>query len=172
VRWLSERGVPPAGVALAGDSAGGALSAATLLGLRDAGEPLPAAAALLCPWVDPLADGGSMRSNERFDFGTRALLRDWLEAYASVELAAADPRLTPLRADLTGLPPLLVQVGEAEMFLDQARAFAERARAAGVTVQLETYPDMFHDWQVQATMVPEGAAAVASIVRFLVARLA
>ena len=171
VRWLYGRGVPPAGVALAGDSAGGALSAATLLGLRDAGEPLPTAAVLLCPWVDPLADSGSMRTNERFDFGTRALLRDWLEAYASVELAA-DPRLTPLRADLTGLPPLLVQVGEAEMFLDQARAFAERARAAGVAVQLETYPDMFHDWQVQVTMVPEGAAAVASIVRFLRSRLA
>lgn len=170
VRWLRDRGVPPAGTALAGDSAGGALSVATLLGLRDAGEPLPASAVLICPWVDPLADAGSMRTNERFDFGSRALLRDWLAAYASVELAA-DPRLTPLRADLTGLPPLLVQVGEAEMFLDQARAFADRARAAGVDARLETYPDMFHDWQVQVTMVPEGAAAVASIVRFLRARL-
>jgi acetyl esterase/lipase len=120
--------------------------------------------------VDPLADGGSVRTNERFDFGTRGLLLEWLRADAS-EAEAADPRLTPLRADLSGLPPLLVQLGEAEMFLDQGRLFAERARAAGVAVELETWPDMFHDWQVQVSMVPEGAAAVAAIVRFLSARL-
>lgn len=171
VRWLRGRGVSAGTTALAGDSAGGALAVATLLGLRDAGEALPAAAALLCPWVDPLADGGSMRTNERFDFGGRDMLLEWLRAYASDDLAS-DPRLTPLRADLTGLPPLLVQVGEAEMFFDQGRAFAERARAAGVAVTLETYPDMFHDWQMHVTMVPEGAAAVAAIVRFLRSRLA
>ena len=80
VRWLRDRGVPPSGTALAGDSAGGALAIATLVALRDAGEPLPAAGALFCPWVDPLADGGSVRTNERFDFASHDVLLEWLHA--------------------------------------------------------------------------------------------
>jgi acetyl esterase/lipase len=165
---LSE--VDPARVALAGDSAGGALCVATLCSLRDAGERLPAAAALFCPWTDPLADGGSMVSNEPFDFGDRELLVGWARDYAGD--AVGDPRVTVLGANLEGLPPLLIQAGDAEILRDQIIAFAERARKAGVDVTLRVEPDMFHDWQVQAGIVPAGIPALDDAIRFLGARLA
>jgi epsilon-lactone hydrolase len=167
VRWLRGRGVEAPGLAIAGDSAGGALAIGTMLSLRDRGEPLPACAALLCPWVDPLADGGTMRANARFDFGDRDLLVGWIRDYAEDERTRTEPRLTALSADLTGLPPLLVQAGEAEILLDQIRAFTERASAAGTEVTFETFTDMFHDFQVTASIVPQGAPAVASIVDFV-----
>jgi acetyl esterase/lipase len=164
------REVDPSRVALAGDSAGGALCVATLCSLRDAGERLPAAAALFCPWTDPLADGGSMISNEPFDFGDRALLVGWARDYAGD--AASDPRVTVLDANLAGLPPLLIQAGDAEILRDQILAFAERARKAGVDVTLHVEPDMFHDWQVQAGIVPAGVPALEDAIRFLRERLA
>jgi acetyl esterase/lipase len=170
VAWLESRGTDVGRVALAGDSAGGALAVATLLARRDAGQRLPVAAALLCPWVEPLADGGSVVANEPYDFGDRTLLVGWIRQYASDE-QIRDPRLTLLGADLRGLPPLVVQAGEAEVLFDQIRGFAERARAAGVAVQLETYPEMFHDFQVAASLVPEGEAAVESLLRFLAQHL-
>ena len=170
VRWLLGSGADPAALALAGDSAGGALALATLCGLRDAGDPLPAAAALLCPWVDPLAEGGSMDAHADVDFGDRELLVGWLRDYASDE-QARDPRLALLRADLAGLPPLLVQAGGAEILLDQCEALAARARAAGVEVVWDFAPGMFHDWQLQAALLPEGARAIDAVVAFLDARL-
>lgn len=170
VGWLLRSGADPAALALAGDSAGGALALATLCGLRDAGDPLPAAAALLCPWVDPLAEGGSMDAHADVDFGDRELLVGWLRDYASEE-QARDPRLTLLRADLAGLPPLLVQAGGAEILLDQCEALVARARAAGVEVVWDFAPGMFHDWQLQAALLPEGARAIDAIVAFLDARL-
>jgi acetyl esterase/lipase len=166
VRWLLAGGAEPRRLAIAGDSAGGALAVATLCVLRDAGERGPAAGVLLCPWTEPLAAGGSMVANEPFDFGDRALLVGWVEAYAPGE-AARDPRVSVLDARLDGLPPLLVQVGGAEILLDQVRAFVERARGAGVAVQLEEWPGMYHDWQLQAAMLPEGRRAVEGIVTFL-----
>ena len=171
VRWAIAAGAEPRCLALAGDSAGGALAAATLAALRDAGDPLPAAAVLVSPWVDPLAAGGSMDANERFDFGDRELLVGWIEAYLG-PAAPRDPRVFLLDAKLEGLPPLLVQAGGAEILLDQVRAFAARARAAGVDVQLDLHADMFHDFQMQAALIPEGARAMDGVARFLDERLA
>src|SRR5690606_22371701 len=162
LRWLLAQGTDPARLALAGDSAGGALAAATLLGLRDAGAPTPAAAVLISPWTQPLAAGGSMDANADCDFATRDQLVAWIRQYASDE-QIADPRITLVDAKLDGLPPLLVQAGSAEILLDQVVAFAERARAAGVDVTLDIEPDMYHDWQLQAGLLPEGAAAVERI---------
>jgi acetyl esterase/lipase len=170
-RWALAQGTPPAALAIGGDSAGGALAVATLCGLRDAGEPLPAAAALLCPWTDPLAAGGSMDANADADFGDRELLVGWVGTYAPGE-AARDPRVSVVRADLAGLPPLLVQAGGAEVLLDQIEAFVARARAAGVEVRYDLVPEAFHDWQLQAALLPEGARAVDDVVAFLSARLA
>ena len=167
---LAEAG-DPAACALAGDSAGAALTVATLCGLRDAGEPLPAAAALLCPWADPHAAGGSMDANADVDFGDRELLLGWIDAYAPGD-AGRDPRVALLRADLSGLPPLLVQAGGAEILLDQIEAFVARARAAGVEVRYQLSPHLFHDWQLQAELLPEGARAVDEVAAFLVERLA
>jgi epsilon-lactone hydrolase len=157
-------GADPARLALAGDSAGGALAVATLCALRDAGERLPAAAVLLCPWTEPYAEGGSMQTNEPFDFGDRELLAGWARDTGA---AASDPRFTVANAKLEGLPPLLVQVGSAELLLDQVRRFAEKAKAAGVKVELQEFPEMFHDFQIQASLLPEGAAALDDVARFL-----
>ncbi len=170
-RWALAQGTEPQALAVAGDSAGGALAVATLCALRDAGDPLPAAAALLCPWTDPLAAGGSMDANADCDFGDRELLVGWAEAYAPGDLVR-DPRVSVLDAKLEGLPPLFVQAGGAEILLDQIQAFARRARAAGVDTQLDVSPGMFHDWQLQAELLPEGARAVDAITAFLDERLA
>ena len=170
-RWALAAGAEPARLALAGDSAGGALAAATLVALRDAREPLPAAAVLISPWVDPLAEGGSIDAQEPFDFGDRELLLGWIEAYLGRD-APRDPRVFLLDAKLEGLPPLFVQAGGAEILLDQVRAFAERARAAGVDVRLDVHDDMFHDFQMQAPLIPAGARAMEDVARFLDERLA
>lgn len=162
------REVPPARLALAGDSAGGALAVATLCALRDAGEALPAAAVLICPWTEPLAAGGSMERNADADFADRELLVSWAEATGG---DARDPRLTVTAASLAGLPPLLVQVGGAELLYDQVQRFVERARAAGVAVELEEYAEMFHDWHLHASLLPEGAAALEAAASFLRDRL-
>jgi acetyl esterase/lipase len=165
-RWLLAGGTEPSALAIAGDSAGGALAVATLCALRDARAPLPAAAALLCPWTDPLAAGGSMDANADADFGDRELLLGWIGDYAPGE-QARDPRVTVLGADLAGLPPLLVQAGGGEILLDQVEAFVARARAAGVDVRYDLTPDLFHDWHLQADLLPEGARSIDDIVDFL-----
>jgi acetyl esterase/lipase len=162
--------VDPRRLALAGDSAGGSLVVATLCGLRDAREPLPAAAALICPWTEPFADGGSMETHAPFDFGDRALLAGWAQAALGAG-DAADPRFTVANAALAGLPPLLVQVGSVELLYDQVLRFTERAREAGVDATLEVLPEAFHDVHLQAALLPEGAAAVEAVAKFLRARL-
>lgn len=155
---------PPERLALGGDSAGAALCVATLCALRESGEALPAAALLFCPWTEPLAAGGSMERNLDADFADRALLVSWIEATGG---DPRDPRLTVSDAKLAGLPPLLVQVGGGELLYDQVQRFAAAARAAGVAVELEEYAEMFHDFQLQAALLPEGAAALESAARFL-----
>jgi acetyl esterase/lipase len=153
-------------IAIAGDSAGGALALATLIALRDAGEPQLAGAALLCPWVDPLAAGGSIVSNDRYDMISRTNLVEWAHQYAS-ENEIASPAITLATARLQGLPPLLIQAGELEILRDQIHAFATRASEAGVDVTLETEPAMYHDFQLMGSIVPEGLPAVERTVRFL-----
>jgi acetyl esterase/lipase len=168
-RAVLAAGVDPRRLALAGDSAGGALTVATLCALRDAGEALPAAAALICPWTEPLATGGSMVAHADFDFGDRALLAGWAEA-ALGGGDPADPRFTVANAKLAGLPPLLVQVGSVELLHDQVLRFVDSARTAGVHTTLEVLPEMFHDVHLQAALLPEGAAAVESVAAFLRSR--
>lgn len=141
--WLREQGVQSQDIVLAGDSAGAALCLATMLELRQHKQEQPAAAVLISPWVDPTASGGSVETNRGIDVGDRDYLMACIRQLAKPE-EFADPRVTPLGADLTGLPPMLVLVGQCELLLDQVRAFAEKAKAAGVEVQLREYPDMFH----------------------------
>jgi acetyl esterase/lipase len=166
LEWLLEQGIDPATIALAGDSAGAALSLATLLARREADLPLPTCAVLLCPWVDPLSDGGSMVENVPYDFGDRDLLVGWIRSHAR-DPQIGLPALSPLVADLRGLPPLLVQAGGAEILLDQITSFAESARASGVDVTFTVYPDMFHDFQMMAAFVPAGVDAVEEITAYL-----
>jgi monoterpene epsilon-lactone hydrolase len=166
-RWLLSSGIDPSGIVVAGDSAGGGLTVATLVALRDAGDPLPAAGVCLSPWVDLEGIGASMTSKAEVD---PIVQKDLLVLMAATYLDGADPRsplAAPLYADLAGLPPLLIQVGTAETLLDDATRLAERARAAGVDVTLEPWEDMFHVWQAFAAMLPEGQQAIDRIGAFV-----
>lgn len=164
-RWLLANGAQPETTVIAGDSAGGGLTIATLVALRDAGEPLPAAGVALSPWVDLEGTGNSMSANSGAD---PIVQKDGLQGMAQAYLAGADPRTplaAPLYADLAGLPPLLIQVGTAETLLDDATRIAAKAKTAGVDVMLEPWQDMIHVWQLFP--VPEADAAIEQIGQFI-----
>jgi len=166
-QWLLSQGVEPSQIAVAGDSAGGGLTVATLVALRDAGVPLPAAGVCLSPWTDLEGIGDSMTAKATVD---PMVQRDGLVKMAAMYLAGKDPRTplaAPLYANLGGLPPLLIQVGTAETLLDDSTRLAERARKAGVDVTLEPWEDMIHVWQVFAAMLPEGRQAIDRIGEFV-----
>lgn len=166
-RWLLAQGVAPAKLSIAGDSAGGGLTVATLLAVRDAGLPLPAAGVCLSPWVDLEGLGDSMTSKADAD---PMVQREPLLRMAAMYLNGQNPRTplaAPLHADLRGLPPLLVQVGTAETLLDDSTRLAEKARAAGVDVSLEPWDDMIHVWQAFAFLLPEGQQAIERIGAFI-----
>jgi epsilon-lactone hydrolase len=142
-RWLLARGVDPRRAVIAGESAGGGLTMSTLITLRDSGEPLPAAAAVISPWVDLTLAGAAIDGNARFDYLSRHVLRTYVARVAG-DMDPAHPLLSPIFADLRGLPPLLVQVGAAEGLLDDARTLAARAREHGTNVELREHADMIH----------------------------
>ncbi len=170
-RWLLGQGFAPSRLAISGDSAGGGLTMATLVALRDAGDPLPACAVPLSPWVDLEGTGESMTTRAGVDLivGKAGLL-----GMASLFLQGADPRdplAAPLYADLSGLPPLYIQVGDEETLLDDATRLADNARRAGVEVRLEVFPEMQHVFQMAAGVMPEADEAVARIGAYLRDRL-
>jgi epsilon-lactone hydrolase len=171
-RWLLAQGMAPERLAVAGDSAGGGLTAATLVALRDAGDPLPAAGVLLSPWTDMEGSGASMEARADQD---PMVNKPGLLKMAAAYLGGLDPRAplaSPLYADLAGLPPLLVQVGTAETLLDDSTRFAERAKSAGVDVTLEEWDEMIHVFQAFAPLLPEAQQAIAKIGAFLKSHLA
>jgi acetyl esterase/lipase len=166
-RWLLSQGLDPARVVVAGDSAGGGLTVATLLALRDAGDPLPAAAVCLSPWADLEMSGASASNPETND---PLLPLDGLIGMAGLyagEDHLRNPLAAPLHGDYSGLPPLLIQVGTRELLLDDARRVADRARAAGVDVTLEVEEGLIHVWQLFGPDVPESREAVERIGAFV-----
>jgi monoterpene epsilon-lactone hydrolase len=166
-RWLLSTGVDPARLVIAGDSAGGGLTVATLVALRDAGEPLPAAAVCLSPWVDLEQVGESMTTKAEVDpMIQREVGVRWAKAYLG-DTHPHTPLAAPLHADLTGLPPLLIQVGTEEALLDDSTRLAERAKSAGVDVALEVWDGMIHVWQFFAEMLPEGQQAIDRVGEFI-----
>jgi monoterpene epsilon-lactone hydrolase len=172
VRFARTSGVAPRRTAIAGDSAGGGLTLATLVALRDAGDPSVAAGMCISPWTDLALSGASIAAKAAEDPMVRgADLALMADAYLAGR-DAKSPLASPLYADLAGLPPLLIQVGSAEILLDDAVRVADRARAAGVDVELRVWQDMFHVWHAFAQILPEGQAAVDEMARFLEARLA
>jgi epsilon-lactone hydrolase len=169
-RWLVDQGHAPAKLAVAGDSAGGGLTIAALVAIRDAGLPMPAAGVCLSPWVDLEGIGESMTTAAHLD---PMVQKEHLVRMGKLYLGDADPRsplAAPLYADLSGLPPLLIQVGTAETLLDDSTRIAERARKAGVTVTLDVWDDMIHVFQAFAPILPEGQQAVDQIGEYLRAR--
>lgn len=171
-RWLLAQGISPGNIAVAGDSAGGGLAIATLLALRDAGEPLPAAGIGISAWVDMEGTGESMTTRAAVD---PVVQKEGLLGMAKLYLGDADPKsplAAPLHADLGGLPPLLLQVGDAETLLDDSMRLAEKARAAGVDVTLKVWDEMPHVWHLFAPILPEGRQAIDEIGSFVQARTA
>lgn len=166
-RWLLSRGLEPRHLAVAGDSAGGGLTVATLLALRDAGTPLPAAGVCLSPWTDLTGSGDSMKSKANID---PMVQFDALSKMAAHYTGGKDPKAplaSPLFAKLEGLPPLLIQVGTSETLLDDSTRLAEKARAAGVAVDLEKWEDMIHVFQAFGFILPEAREAVDRIGAYL-----
>jgi len=166
--WLiNNEGYNPKNLIIAGDSAGGGLTLATLVKLRDQGISLPAAAVCLSPWTDLALTGDSMKLKVHED---PFVSPDGLMFYARLYLGKTDPKnpfASPLYADFGGLPPLCIQVGSAEILLDDSTRLAKRAREAGVEVQLDIWEDMIHVFQAFAVMAPEGTEGINKIGEFI-----
>ena len=165
-RWLVQQGTDPRKIVVAGDSAGGGLTLALLVKLRDSGDLLPAAAVCLSPWVDLEGLGESVDKNDRYDYISRRALAQYRKRFVDDD-NVRNPLAAPLYADLRRLPPMLVQVGSAEALLDDSRRIVDRAHAAGVDVTLRIWEDMIHVWQLFAFMVPQGSAAIDEIGAFI-----
>jgi epsilon-lactone hydrolase len=166
-RGLLAAGTPAGRIVIAGDSAGGGLALAMLLSLRDAGDPLPAAAVLFSPWTDLAATGASIRTNNSRDAmfwgetvakGARIYLGDALPT---------NPLASPLYADLKGLPPLFIQASDSEVLLDDSTRLAEKARAAGVPVSFRAWHKLPHVWQFFTPFLPEARQALAETADFI-----
>jgi acetyl esterase/lipase len=157
-RWLLEQGIPPAGIIIVGESAGGGLCLASLLAIRDRQLPLPAAGVALSPWTDLACTGDSYRTNVMRDIST---LGSW-DVWGGYYVGPNDPRnpwISPLYGDLRGLPPILIQVGDHEILLDDSRRFAAKAEAAGVDIRLRVWEGMVHCFPLLAPMFPEATRA-------------
>ena len=165
-RWLLAQGVDPARLVIGGDSAGGGLTLAALQRLREASDPLPAATVLLSPLTDLEGTGDSIKTRREADpmidpDGGPETARDY---HPDGDLR--DPLVSPLHADYTGLPPMLIQVGDAEVLLDDSTRVYRRAEEAGVDVTLEVNDEMIHVFQFFAPLLPEAVAAIDRIGEF------
>ena len=143
-----------------------------LLALRDTGGPLPGAAVLISPWLDLTQSGESYRTRAEQDPLVKKSMLDEMARSYLAGTDPTDPLASPLFGNLAGLSPVLIQVGTAEVLLDDSRRFVERARAAGADVEIETWEDMVHVWHAFALILPEAREAIESIGVFLRRRLA
>ena len=162
-RHMLDAGIPADRIVVAGDSAGGGLAAALAVALGQRSLPQPAGYVLVSPEIDLTLTGDSISENVATDVLPPEIPVDGYVGAAD----AADPLLSPLYADLEGLPPVLVQIGGREMLRDGQRAFADRAADAGVDVWLHEEPDMFHVWPMLVPQLPVSAAALSRIVAFV-----
>lgn len=167
-RSLLADGVKPGDITIAGDSAGGGLTVATLLSLRHAGIPMPANAVLLSPFLDVTASGESMQ--------TRADQDPWFHRedivvasghYCNDESEHRHPLVSPVFANVAGLPPTYIQVGNDEILLSDSTRFAEMLQEAGVDVEIEIFPEMWHVFQLFVGKMPEARAAIKKIGKYL-----
>ncbi|MFD4606421.1 alpha/beta hydrolase [Streptomyces sp. NPDC058464] len=166
-RWLRRQGIAPEHTATAGDSAGGNLAITSVLKLRDLGEPLPAAIVAFSPWIDMQSLGDTFVSNADSD---ALMSREVSERMAGLylgEVPRTEPLANPLYADLSGLPPVFVTAGEAEVLLDGAVRFVERARAAGVDTTFECAPGQEHAHELMAGKSKEADASLANAGRWM-----
>ena len=164
---LLARGLPANRIVLTGDSAGGGLVISTLVALRDAGLPLPAAALVISPWADLTGTAASRVTKAAADPSLTSAGLDAVAPHYLNGTPATHPLASPIYADLIGLPPLLIHVGSTEVLLDDAIRLAGVAGAANVAVRLEVWPDMPHVWHAFHFMLDEGRQAIAGAGDFL-----
>jgi acetyl esterase/lipase len=166
-RWLIKQGYKPKKMAIAGDSAGGGLTFATLLALKKAGDPMPACATPISPWVDLEGNGESMTKRDEIDpMVHKPMILNMAATYLGGK-SAKDPLAAPLHGDLTGLPPLLIHVGERETLYDDAKRMYEKAKQAGVPVELDETKGQIHVWHIFASRLDEGEAAIQKLGAFI-----
>ena len=166
-RWLLNEGYDPDRIAVAGDSAGGGLTVAMMVQARYLGLPMPGAAVCISPWVDMEGLGESMETRAAAD---PMVGKENLMVSARTYLGGSNPRAplaAPLYADLRGLPPMLIQVGDAEVLLDDSTRLAGIAREAGVEVEMDVWDDMIHVWHLFAPILPEGKQAISQAGEFI-----
>ena len=172
-RWLLAQGYKPGHIVVAGDSAGGGLTVATLLALRDIGAPAPAAGVCISPWIDFEAAGESMTSRAAQDpLVSRAMILQIARMYVGENGNLRDPLAAPINASFNNLPPLFIQVGDAETLLDDSTRLAHLAKQAGVDVTLQIWDEMPHVWHLAAPILPEGQEAIDKIGAFVRERTA
>ncbi len=166
-RWLLDQGIPPERLAIGGDSAGGGLTLAAAIKARDEQLPLPAALFLISPWTDLTLSGETILTRKRVDpiFGRQGNLH-FTSAYTG-GFDPSHPLISPLFADLRDLPPTKIQVGNDEILLSDSTRMEERLHSAGVEVELEIWPGMWHVFQIFAPLIPEAPAAIEKIGLFL-----
>jgi acetyl esterase/lipase len=166
-RWLLAAGLAPRKIAIAGDSAGGGLVLCTLVNCKDNAIPLSGAAVCLSPWVDMEATGESYQTRESID---PLVQRKVVDEVTQHYLNGQDPRTptaSPIHADLAGFPPLLIQVGEREILYSDSEALANKAKALGLDVTFEEWPDMVHVWHLHYPRLSTGREAIDRIGQFV-----
>jgi acetyl esterase/lipase len=160
-RFLRNKGILAAQIAIGGDSAGAGLAVALICRLRDAGEELPACAWLVSPWTDLTMSGSTLATKATLDpIIHKEYLNELADAYLPAGMDRQDPRVSPLYADLRNFPPILIQVGSAETLLADATRFAAMAGAADVSVTLEVWPHMIHAWPLWNAGLEDGRRAL------------
>ena len=166
--FLRRQGVAAQHIAMGGDSAGGGLSLAVALKLHDVNEELPACLWLVSPWTDLTMSGSTLITKDAVDpLIHKGYLRELADAYLGGDADRKDPRVSPLFANLVGMPPLLIQVGSAETLLDDSVRLAAAAGEADVPVTLEIWPQMIHAWHLWNARLESGRRALGNAGSFM-----
>jgi epsilon-lactone hydrolase len=166
--FLRKSGIAAEHIAVGGDSAGGGLTVALINRLREAGEPVPGCAWLISPWTDLTLSGSTLATRDAVDpIIHKSYLAELVDAYLPTTFDRGDPRVSPLFADLSGLPPILIQVGACETLLEDSTRFAAAAGAANIAVTLQIWPDMIHAFPMWNAHLEPGRRALAQAGEFI-----
>ena len=166
-QWLLDQGYSSANMIIAGDSAGGGLSVATVLALKEKSGSLPAAVVCLSPWADLALTGQSHATKAKAEaILNKDVLHEWALCYTD-ESNLTNPLVSPIHGDFHGFPPLLIQVGSEEILLDDSTLLVEKAKSAGVHVTLKIWDGMWHVWQALGDLIPENKKTFEEIGQFV-----
>ena len=159
---------PNCNIILAGDSAGGGLSLALMMYLRDNNEQLPDGLVLFSPWTDLTCSGKTYETKAKYDpMFTTNMPKDSANIYVPEDVKKTDPYISPLYGNFTNLPRTLILVGDNEILLDDSRLFAQKAEESGVDIEIDIWPNMFHDWWLFGSFIPETKQALDKVANWI-----